>query len=217
MALDPKKAIADIKKLLFGDEPAPAPAPAPMAAVEYKLQDGTAVSIDKLEVGGVVTIAGAVAPDGEYCLEDGTCITVAVGVISAVTPPAAAEPVAEEMKTPVQMQAALNKFADDVVAGGTPDIKKMAIILKACFEYSFGWQLREASEKDTRDAAIATYQAGFTKMEKELANHKEANKLLLELVEAFSEESKEAPAETPKDWEAMSALEKRRFLKQTEK
>lgn len=206
MAITPKEAIDKIKKLLFGEE-APAPEPAPVAA-DYKLQDGTAVTIDKLEAGGVVMIAGAVAPDGDYELEDGTKVTVAAGVISVVTAPVAAEPMSEEMKTPAQMQAALNKFADSATVAKIPDLQKMAIILKACFEYSFGWQIREASEKATRDAAIETYKSGFAKVEGELTKQKEANKLLVELLEQFAEESKEAPAEKPKEWKDMTNFEK---------
>jgi hypothetical protein len=53
---------------------------------DYTLKDGTAVSIDKLEVGGVVMMNGAPVPDGEYELQDGTKCTVAGGVIAAVTP-----------------------------------------------------------------------------------------------------------------------------------
>lgn len=57
-------------------------------ATDYTLKDGTSVSIDKLEVGGVVMMNGAPAPDGEYELQDGTKCTVAGGVITVVTPAA---------------------------------------------------------------------------------------------------------------------------------
>jgi hypothetical protein len=53
---------------------------------DYTLKDGQAVSIDRLEVGGVVMMNGAPVPDGEYELQDGTKCTVTGGVISAITP-----------------------------------------------------------------------------------------------------------------------------------
>lgn len=56
---------------------------------DYTLKDGTAVSIDKLEVGGVVLVGGVPAAAGEYELQDGTKYTVAdSGVIAAITPAA---------------------------------------------------------------------------------------------------------------------------------
>jgi len=93
--MTPKEGLEAIKKLLFTDNPAPViPAPvAPVAlATEYKLEDGTPVSIDKLEAGGIVTIAGAPAPDGQLKLEDGTALTIVGGMISIVTPVTPVEP-----------------------------------------------------------------------------------------------------------------------------
>ena len=90
--MDFNKAIEDIKKVLFNTVPvapvAPAPVePAPVAlGTEYILADGTVVSIDKLEAGGVVLIEGVPAPDGVHQLEDGTSITVAGGIIESVVP-----------------------------------------------------------------------------------------------------------------------------------
>lgn len=74
--------------------PAVAPQATPVAPValgtDYKLADGTAVMIDKLEPGGVVMINDAPAPAGEHILEDGTKIEVVEGgVIAEVYPPAA--------------------------------------------------------------------------------------------------------------------------------
>jgi len=74
--------------------PAVAPQATPVAPValgtDYKLADGTAVMIDKLEPGGVVMVNDAPAPAGEHILEDGTKIEVVEGgVIAEVYPPAA--------------------------------------------------------------------------------------------------------------------------------
>lgn len=65
-----------------------ASAPAAPATTDYKTQDGAVLSIDKLEVGGVVMVDGNAANPGEYTLEDGTVITVGDnGVISEVASP----------------------------------------------------------------------------------------------------------------------------------
>jgi hypothetical protein len=48
-----------------------------LEAIEYSLEDGSKVMIDKLEVGGLVTLAdGSAAPQGEHILADGTSIQV---------------------------------------------------------------------------------------------------------------------------------------------
>lgn len=61
-------------------------APQGMAATEYSLADGTKVTIDKLEVGGAVMQGEAPIANGDYTLEDGTEISVADGLITAVEP-----------------------------------------------------------------------------------------------------------------------------------
>lgn len=72
-------------KAFFSEAPQPTPEPQPAALSTYKLADGTEVSIDKLEAGGIVTIGGQPAPAGELTLEDGTVIAVAEGgIISEV-------------------------------------------------------------------------------------------------------------------------------------
>lgn len=64
-------------------EPAPAPVePVALESKEYSLADGTKVMIDKLEVGGIVTINDLPAPEGYHILADGSKIKVdAAGVI----------------------------------------------------------------------------------------------------------------------------------------
>jgi len=97
--MEAKEILAKLK-VMFNDlvnppapTPAPAPAPAPMAATEYEIAGGGKCAIDKLEVGGIVLIDGNPALPGDLELADGTKITVGDnGVISAVTPGAAAPP-----------------------------------------------------------------------------------------------------------------------------
>jgi len=69
---------------------------APVTMAKYQLADGTEVECDKLESGGMMTIAGAPAMPGDYQLADGTKLTVGDGgVISAV---GAAEPMNDYSK-----------------------------------------------------------------------------------------------------------------------
>lgn len=95
-------------KALFAEMPQePAPAPAPVQEPvqvemkEYSLADGTKVMLDKLEIGGVVTINDLPAPMGEHVLADGTKIKLdEAGVIVEIE---AAEPV--EVVAPVEAAA----------------------------------------------------------------------------------------------------------------
>ena len=85
-------------KALFADMPQEAPTEEAPAPTEYKLKDGTAVTIDNLAAGGIVMIAGVPAPAGEHILEDGTALTVDMnGVILEVK---GGEAPAEEMQQP---------------------------------------------------------------------------------------------------------------------
>lgn len=96
--MNPLEILQSVKKIVFGEE---TPAAAPVAPVEkvfseYQLKDGTSVSIDKLEVGGVVMLGDAPAPAGSHELSDGTMLEVGEGgMIAAVTAPVA--PVGEDM------------------------------------------------------------------------------------------------------------------------
>ena len=102
-----KEAIEKIKNMLFGEMPEQAPAvPAAPSQTfaEYKLKDGTVVSIDKVEIGGSVNLNGEPAPDGYHLLEDGTKIEVSKGLIIGVEKEAELGYMPEEMKKlPVMM------------------------------------------------------------------------------------------------------------------
>lgn len=88
---DIKLAIKDLKAK-FEDMPPMAEAqvaPAPTNPIEVKLKDGTSLSVDKMEVGGIANIVsetGSVLAEAkDYEAEDGTVITVGVdGVISNI-------------------------------------------------------------------------------------------------------------------------------------
>lgn len=74
----PIELLQEVKKLVFQEETMPAPA--------YSLEDGTKVLIDKLEVGGNVTLEdGTPAPAGGHTLADGTKFIVdEAGVITEI-------------------------------------------------------------------------------------------------------------------------------------
>ena len=63
------------------------PKPAAMAATDYKLVDGTLITVSELMPGGTVMKDGAAVADGEYVLEDGTKLEVSGGAISEVSAP----------------------------------------------------------------------------------------------------------------------------------
>lgn len=93
-----KDAIEKIKAMLFGDmeKQVAVPAPAePQKFEDYKLKSGAVVSIDKLEVGGSVTLEGAPAPDGEHELDNGKVIMTSGGLITEVKEANGASPVVE--------------------------------------------------------------------------------------------------------------------------
>lgn len=96
--MNPLDKLKQIKALVFNETPPAAPAaPAPVQLMEYTLQDGTVVKIDKLEAGGVVTIGDAPAPAGDHILADGTKLTVSEGgVIASIEVPEVA-PAEEDM------------------------------------------------------------------------------------------------------------------------
>lgn len=199
-----KEALEQIKKLVFGEEVPTNPA-APVApevfGTEYKLADGSSIMIDKLEVGGIAKIGDVVAPDGVHSLEDGTSFEIKEGIIVAVTPKEEEKPAA-----PIEMGKeleALNKFAENAPAEQQP----IVTIVKALFENVFGWQIREAQERATRDAAIEVYKTGFEKQ-------KEANQELVKLVEFLAEEPIVKPAQPQKKFDEMTPLERFRFQKE---
>ncbi len=187
-----KQKFQEIKNILTSTAPADAPqvnTPPVNTFTDYTLADGTVISIDNLQVGGNVQIGGLPAPDGTYSLPDGTAITTVGGAISTITPPAT-QPAQQQQvapavipQTPQQMMAAFD---------ANPDIKTIAVITKALFENVFGWQLKEAENAATREAAIEAYRNGFTKQQS-------AFEKLLALVEEIIKEPVADPIETPKN------------------
>lgn len=113
-----KDILNGVKELLlkFNTQPEPTPATTPAEPVkmanEVKLKDGTVISVDKLEVGGLVTVEGNPAPDGEYILEDGTILQTQGGAIVEISSPAE-DMMPEEMKAlPAKFQTMAAQFAE---------------------------------------------------------------------------------------------------------
>lgn len=85
--MNSKDAIAKIRAIL-------GMAPAAIRMSTAKLKDGTEISYDKLETGGIVTLGDAPAASGDYELEDGTVLTVGEdGAITNIVAPAEDTPV----------------------------------------------------------------------------------------------------------------------------
>lgn len=101
----PKEILTAIKAI-FADQPLPEPVapvapvePVQLEAKEYSLADGTKVMIDKLEIGGLVTLNDAPAPMGEHILADGSKIKLdQAGAIIEIE---AAEPAAPAVEPEV--------------------------------------------------------------------------------------------------------------------
>lgn len=121
MSMKTPKEILTAIKAIFSDQPLPEPVapvspvePVQLEAKEYSLADGTKVMIDKLEVGGMVTLNDAPAPAAEYTLADGSSVTTDVsGIITEVS---AAEPAIEpEVPEAAPAPAAPTMMRDDRV------------------------------------------------------------------------------------------------------
>ena len=113
-----KEAIEKIKNMLFGEVVAPVVLPESVGSgqvfAEYKLKDGTVVSIDKVEVGGSVNLNGQPAPDGYHLLEDGTKIEVLSGLIVGLEKEPVVEEVPKELKNLPVMMSAVNQDIVDL-------------------------------------------------------------------------------------------------------
>ena len=102
-------------KELFND--APIATESQVEFVEYTLDNGTTINIDKYEVGGMVTLAdGTQAPVGEYILADGTSIQVdeTGAIIEIASPKEDAMP--EEDGSVQEMKDKIAKLEEELAA-----------------------------------------------------------------------------------------------------
>lgn len=101
------KEILQKLKLALMDEPAPS-GEVKTEMISAYLQDGTEVTVDKLEVGGMVMIGLEPAPAGEHILADGTKIVlVDNGIIESITPAAEAP---EAPETTIEIESRFAKI-----------------------------------------------------------------------------------------------------------
>jgi hypothetical protein len=182
-----KAALSDVKRMLFEEVPAPPVPPVPA----YALADGTPIEIDKLEVGGLVTIAGIPAPAGDHTLASGEVVsTDANGIITKVMevespePPEAPE-MPEDMKKkmpdfgkPKEVQKYLEQFAASPIPGDV-----MGKMLTVLFEDRFGYQIQQAKAEE----AINAWKETFATQKAEIEKLKGVNKQLFALVEQLAE------------------------------
>jgi hypothetical protein len=135
------------------------------ALPEYILQDGTKIVVDKLEIGGQVTLDGSPAPDGEHQLQDGTIITTKYGMIAEISTPA--EEISDESVT--------SNMGMVPAPAPTPDVKiaeQMASINTKMDEFV-------AKQKMLEDA---------------MAKHGEAMKQMMALIEQMAKTPISEPA-----------------------
>jgi len=120
--MTPKEAVEKIKSMIFGDEEKQMATPVPAEAqkfMEYKLKSGAVVSIDKLEVGGSVTLNGEPAPDGEHEFEDGAKIVTAGGLITEVKQPEVAPVVEVEVEAMKKLPGMFSEMEQGFAAAKT--------------------------------------------------------------------------------------------------
>ena len=104
------KEILQKLKLALMDEPAPS-GEVKTEMISATLMDGTEVTVDKLEVGGMVMIGLEPAPAGEHILADGTKIVlVDNGIIESITPAAEAPEAPEAPETTIEIESRFAKI-----------------------------------------------------------------------------------------------------------
>lgn len=106
--MDAKNAVKQIR-ILLGMEQKPTEEPVvEVTLATAKLKDGSEISYDNLEEGGIVTIGDAPVPEGDYELEDGSIVSIgADGIITSIKPAeeiVAEEVVEEEPETPEETE-----------------------------------------------------------------------------------------------------------------
>lgn len=151
--MTPRQAVEIIRTMVFGDmgKQVATPAPAePQKFMEYKLKSGAVVSIDKLEVGGSVTLNGEPAPDGEHEFEDGSKIVVAGGLITEVKKAEGAPVVEVEVEAMKKLPGMFSEMEQGFAAAKT-DIAQLKQTI--------------AEQKNTIDKQSETLKQMFSLME----------------------------------------------------
>lgn len=134
---------------------------------DYILQDGTKISCDKLAIGGMVTINGTPAPDGEHKLQDGTIIQTKGGMIEEISSPA-------------------EETVDQSV---TEDLSKETITTE------MGKKMEEMAAKvQSVETKCASYESKMAATEAEMKKQKEAITMLTQMIEKMATMPVDQPA-----------------------
>lgn len=175
---NPIELLQEVKKLVFQEETAPAPS--------YSLEDGTKVMIDKLEVGGKVTLEdGSPAPAGEHYLADGTEIILSEGgIIAEIMPKEVEAPVAPE--APAASED-MGKKKDQAMA------EQFAAI---------------ESRIESYEQNFSALQSDYEGLKAAFGKQSEAMQGLINLVETLVNVPSQAPAEVPNNFKKHSASTK---------
>jgi FtsZ-binding cell division protein ZapB len=174
----PIELLQEVKKLVFQEETMPAPS--------YSLEDGTKILIDKLEVGGIVTLEnGTPAPAGEHTLADGTMIVLGEGGLIAEIKPKEVE----EDKVEIEIESAEQDKKSDIEEM-KEKIKKMEDELNA--------------GKDKMSA----FEVDYSALKEASAKAQEGLQALIALVETLVNVPSQEPAEVPNGFKKHSASTK---------
>ena len=176
---NPIELLQEVKKLVFQEETMPAPS--------YSLEDGTKVLIDKLEVGGVVTLEdGSPAPVGEHTLADGSKVVLAEGgVIAEIMPKEVEEKVEIEIES---------KDYEDKKKEEDEEMKKKIAEMEGRFS--------------AYDASFSALQSDYESLKAAFGKQGEAMQGLINLVETLVNVPSQAPAEVPNTFKKHSASTK---------
>lgn len=174
---NPIELLQEVKKLVFQEETMPAPS--------YSLEDGTKVLIDKLEVGGVVTLDdGSPAPVGEHTLADGSKVILAEGgVIAEIMP--------KEVEDKVEIEI---ESKEDEKKKEEEEMKKKIAEMEGRFS--------------AYDASFSALQSDYESLKAAFGKQGEAMQGLINLVETLVNVPSQAPAEVPNTFKKHSASTK---------
>jgi hypothetical protein len=174
---NPIELLQEVKKLVFQEETMPAPS--------YSLEDGTKVLIDKLEVGGVVTLEdGSPAPVGEHTLADGSKVILAEGgVIAEIMP----KEVEDKVEIEIESKEDEKKKEDE-------EMKKKIAEMEGKFS--------------AYDASFSALKSEYEGLKAAFGKQGEAMQGLINLVETLVNVPSQAPAEVPNNFKKHSASTK---------
>lgn len=163
---NPVELLKEVKKLVFQEETMPAPG--------YTLADGTKIMIDKLEVGGIVTLEdGSPAPVGEHELADGSKIVLGEGGVIAEIMPKEAE---DKVEIEIESKEDENKKEEE-------EMKKKIAEMEGKFS--------------AYDASFSALKSDYESLKAAFGKQGEAMQGLISLVETLVKEPSQEPTSTP--------------------